>query len=87
MTARGWLAGGRALHSPAHAPIGGDHRRNSSSATAPPWLEAARPALKRSNLAQAVIDVSAVLWGLLVVASASIAVGASFVILLCGNCR
>lgn len=68
MTARGWLAGGKALHSPAHAPEDGGPRRNlhivfeKLSAPAPPDDKAARLPFKRSNLAQAVIDGIAVIY-------------------------
>ena len=67
MTARGWLAGG-ALHSPAHAPEDGGSGRNlrivfeNISAPAAPDDKAARLPLKRSNLAQAIIDGIAVIY-------------------------
>lgn len=76
----------------AHAPAA---RRNlrvtfenlSSPASAPPWLEAGSPSFKRSNLSQAVIDIGAMLFGLLLVASVALGVGASIIILFCGYCR
>lgn len=80
---------------PCGAPGAGDGgpRRNlhiafeNLSASAAPDLEAGRPAFKRSNLAQTVIDVIAVASGCLLVASVSVSIGAAFVLLFCGDCR
>lgn len=70
MTARRWTGGGLPVPSGAHAATrDGEPRRNLniafenlSSASALPDLEAGRPAFKRSNLAQAVIDGIAVIY-------------------------
>lgn len=76
------------------APAGGDRRNlriafeNLSTPAEPaPRLEAGGPPLKRSNLAQAVIHIGAMLAGFLLVSSAAVGVGASIVILFCGQCR
>lgn len=70
MTARRWTGGGLPVPSGAHAARDGVPRRNLhiafenlSSASPPrPDLEAGRPAFKRSNLAQTVIDGIAVIY-------------------------
>lgn len=89
MSARGWLAGGGASHSPAHAPVDGGPGRNllmtfenlSAPAESAPRLNAGSPPFKRSNLAQAVFDIAALIFIALFLALTAAGIGVALFIL------
>jgi hypothetical protein len=94
-TARRGAGGGLPIPCGATAQGGGEAPRNlriafeniSAPAEPAPRLEAGGPPLKRSKFTQAIIDIGAVIFGCLFIASASVGTGAAIVILFCGNCR
>jgi hypothetical protein len=79
-TARRGAGGGLPFPGGAHAQGGGEAPRNlrmvfetlSAPAEAAPRLDAGSPPLKRSKITQALIDIGALLFGCLFVASASV---------------